>query len=255
LVATLRDRGIYTIARLVVFKDEPLAWGRPEWAMRRANGSLYRDRESQLWTDPVRPEVRRYNIGIALEAAAAGFDEIQFDYVRLPDATGLASPVPDTPDNRIAAISTFLREARAALTPHNVFVAADVFGYVCWNPGDTQIGQQLERLLDDADYVSPMLYPSSFQFGIPDCRNPVEHPYDIVHRSLSRALERTKASPLRFRPWLQAFRDYAFGGRAFTSGEVRAQIRAAEAIGTDGWMLWNPQNRYSREDLLPEPPR
>ena len=74
----------------------------------------------------------------------------------------------------------------------------------------------------------------------------------IVHRSLSRALERTKVSPLRFRPWLQAFRDYAFGGRAFTLGEVRAQIRAAEALGTDGWMLWNPQNRYSRADMLPE---
>jgi hypothetical protein len=239
----------------VVFKDEPLAWGRPELALRRRNGSLYRDREGQLWTDPVRAEVRHYNIGIAIEAAAAGFDEIQFDAVRLPAATGLAWPVPDTPDNRIAAIATFLREARAALTPHNVFIAADVFGYVCWNPGDMDIGQRLERLLDETDYVSPMLYPSSFQFGIPDYRNPVEQPYEIVHRSLSRALQRTKGSPLRFRPWLQAFRDEAFDGRPFTSGEVRAQIRAAEAIGTDGWMLWNPQNRYSREDLLPEPPR
>jgi hypothetical protein len=99
------------------------------------------------------------------------------------------------------------------------------------------------------DYISPMLYPSSFQFGIPGYRNPVEHPYEIVHRSLERALERTGVPPLRFRPWLQAFPDYAFGAGAFTAGQVKAQIRAAEDIGTNGWMLWNPHNRYSRADV------
>ena len=252
LVAALRARGIYTIARLVVFKDPPLASARPDLAVRWRNGTIYRDREGLAWTSPVSPEVRRYNIAIAVEAAAAGFDEIQFDYVRLPDAIGLASALPQTPANRIAAIDTFLREAQEALAPHNVFVAADLFGYVCWNPGDSDIGQQLERMLEHVDYVSPMLYPSSFQFGIPGYRNPIERPYDIVYRSLDRAVERTHVSPLRFRPWLQAFRDYAFGGQAFTSREVRDQIRAAEAIGTDGWMLWNPQNRYARVDLLPD---
>ena len=75
------------------------------------------------------------NIGIAIEAAKAGFDEIQFDYVRLPDTTGLAYEMPWTEQNRVAAIDGFLTEARTALTPFNVFLAADVFGYVCWNPG------------------------------------------------------------------------------------------------------------------------
>ena len=54
---------------------------------------------------------------------------------------------------------------------------------------------------------------------------------------------------VRFRPWLQAFRDYAFGGRPFTAGEVRSQIKAAEDFGANGWMLWNPGNRYSPADL------
>jgi hypothetical protein len=98
---------------------------------------------------------------------------------------------------------------------------------VCRNPDDTGIGQQLERIADRVDCISPMLYPSSFQFGIPGYRNPAQHPYEIVHRSLERALERTGVPPLRFRPWLQAFPDYAFGAGAFTAGQVRAQIRAA----------------------------
>ena len=65
---------------------------------------------------------------------------------------------------------------------------------------------------------------------------------------LKRAQERTGISPLRFRPWLQAFADYAFDGRRFGSSEISAQIRAAEEFGA-GWMLWNPRNLYSMAGL------
>jgi hypothetical protein len=93
-----------------------------------------------------------------------------------------------------------------------------------------------------------MLYPSSFQFGIPGYRQPVEHPYAIVRLSLERAISRTNVSPIRFRPWLQGFRDYAFDGRSFDGAPLTNQIKAAEDLGTDGWMIWNPRNRYSRPD-------
>ena len=251
LVTDLRQRGIYTIARIVVFKDSLLALGRPALAVRKPDGSVFRDREGLAWTNPYSHDVWNYNIGIAVEAAKAGFDEIQFDYVRLPDATGLAYEMPWTEQNRVAAIDGFLTEARKALTPFNVFLAADVFGYICWNPGDTKIGQKLEHLAGIVDYLSPMLYPSSFQFGIPGYRNPVEHPYEIVRLSLEHARQRTHLPSVRFRPWLQAFRDYAFGGRPFTAGEIKAQIKAAEDFGANGWMLWNPHNQYSAADLKP----
>ena len=249
LLASLHERGIYAIARIVVFKDQPLASARPHLAVHRRDGSVFRDREGLSWTNPSSREVWDYNIAVASEAARAGFDEIQFDYARMPDEAGLA--LPQTERDREAAIDGFLSAARHALKSFNVFLAVDVFGYVCWNLGDTRIGQQIEHVMNIVDYVSPMLYPSSFQFGIPGCRNPVQHPSEIVQRSLERALERTHVPPVRFRPWLQAFRDYAFGGRPFTAGEIRAQINAAENVGTDGRMLWNPTNRYSAADLKP----
>jgi hypothetical protein len=159
--------------------------------------------------------------------------------------------MPWTEENREAAIEGLFTEARAALMPFNVFLSADVFGYVCWNRDDTKIGQRLEHLAGIVDYLSPMLYPSSFQFGIPGYRNPVQHPYHIVRLSLEQARERTRLPSVRFRPWLQAFGDYAFDRRPFTAGEVRAQISAAEEFGSDGWMLWNPRNQYSTADLKP----
>jgi hypothetical protein len=251
LLTSLRAQGVYTIARIVLFKDNLLASARPALAVRRRDGSLFRDREGLAWTNPYSRDVWQYNIDIAVEAARAGFDEIQFDYARLPDATGLVYEMPWTEQNREAAIDGFFTEVRRRLAPFNVFLAADTFGYVCWNLDDTRIGQKLEHLAGIVDYVSPMLYPSSFQFGIPGYRKPVEHPYQIVRLSLEQASRRTHLSPLHFRPWLQAFRDYAFGGRPFTAGEIRAQINAAEDFGSNGWMLWNPRNQYSAAGLKP----
>lgn len=249
LLKTLRDRGIYTIARIVVFKDKPLASARPDLAVRQPNGAVWSDRQGLAWTDPFRQEVWDYNIALAVEAAQRGFDEIQFDYVRFPDARGLVFSMPNTEASRVKAIAGFLQSARQKLIPYNVFLAADLFGYVCWNSDDTGIGQTLDGVSSHLDYLSPMLYPSGFHVGIPGYRDPVAHPYEIVYRSLARAKERSSLAPLRFRPWLQAFQDYAFDRRPFTGREVMQQIKAAEDFGSNGWMLWNPRNEYTAEGL------
>ena len=250
LVKELHQQNIYLIARIVTFKDNSLANARPDLAIKRADGSLYHDREKLAWTDPLQPEVQQYNIAIAVEAAKAGFDEVQFDYVRFPDFSGrlkFSGPVDEAA--RIAAIGHFLSGARTALMPYNVYLSADIFGYVCWNTDDTGIGQRLDVIAPNVDYMSPMLYPSGFQFGIPGYVDPVLHPYEIVHASLVKAQERMHISPKRFRPWLQAFKDYAFDHRKFDAPEVAAQIKAANDFGSDGWLLWNPRNDYSETGL------
>ncbi len=245
LVNNGHAQGIYMIARIVTFKDDPLAKARPELAIKRADGSPFRDNEGLGWTDPYQPEVRAYNVAIAVEAAKAGFDEVQFDYVRFPDSSmkmRFAGPT-DEP-GRVKAISDFLRQAHAALVPYNTFQAADIFGYVSWNTNDTGIGQQLDEVVKIVDYLCPMLYPSGFKFGIPGHKNPMDSPYDIVRLTLDNAVRRTHANPKKFRPWLQAFRDYAFGHQIFGPAQISGQTRAAADAGTDGWLLWNPHNNY-----------
>ena len=66
----------------------------------------------------------------------------------------------------------------------------------------------------------------------------------IVQDTFENARRRARASSKHFRPWLQAFKDYAFDRRAFGPSEVAEQVRAANDFGSDGWMLWNPRNRY-----------
>ncbi len=249
LLPALRARGFYTIAILPAFKDSFLAAARPELAMRARGGELLRDNDGEAWIDPRLRAAWDYNLDLAREAARLGFDEIQFDYVRFP--TVLEAPE-ETQAARRGAIAGFLAEAREALKPFNVFLSADVYGYASWDRGDTNIGQKLEEIAAHVDYVCLMLYPSSFKRGLPGAPYPVEQADRVVELSLERARERTGLAPARFRPWLQAFRDYNFDRRHFGRAEIHAQVRAAERFGASGWMLFHQRGVYT-PDELPRP--
>ena len=45
MIERLHHDNIYAIARIVVFKDDPLATARPDLAVKRAGGAIFRDRE------------------------------------------------------------------------------------------------------------------------------------------------------------------------------------------------------------------
>jgi hypothetical protein len=258
MLAELKAKGIYTIARIVVFKDNVLARHRPDWAVTDTRtGQPWLDNEGLAWMDPFREEVWDYAISIAREAAEKGFDEIQFDYVRFPSdgkvsATRYAQP--NTRETRLPAIVGFLARARRELAPTGVFVAADIFGYTAFNENDTDIGQRVEELAPYLDYLSPMVYPSGYHLGIPGYRNPVQHPYEVVLQSVKNFRKRTANLPVKIRPWIQDFRDYAFDRRAFGVTEVRAQTRGAADAGAAGFMLWNPRNSYTSAALSPKAP-
>lgn len=248
-IADLKKEGIYTIARIVSFKDTPYVTAYPQFGVRKTDGTLFKDKEGLYWVDASRKESWKYIIDIAEESAKAGFDEIQFDYVRFPDRKGIKFSVENNQANRVQAISGFLETARTRLIPYNVFISADIFGYVSWHDADIEIGQRVDALAPFVDYLSPMLYPSGFNAGIPGYSNPVAANYEIVKHSLDKALEKSGGSPLSYRPWLQAFRDYAFDRRIYGEKEIREQITACEAFGSCGWILWNPRNVYTQQGL------
>jgi len=253
-LAELKRQGIYTIGRIVVFKDGALSRNRRDLAVHTLDGYLWEDREKISWTDPFNPEVWDYNISIAKEAASLGFDEIQFDYIRFPARSDLMFSRENTGENRVAAINGFLQQAKQQLSDQPVMISANIFGYICWKHKDQKIGQRLIDLADYVDYLSPMLYPSGFPHGVPGYKNPVENSYEIVAHSLQKAGELTGLPAVRFRPWLQAFKDYAFDRRSFTANEIHAQINASDANGSHGWMLWNAASRFSLAGLQQEIP-
>jgi hypothetical protein len=85
VVAELEAKGIYTIARMVVFKDPVVAEGRPDLAVRdEVSGGLWRDMNDAAWVNAFNEELWVANADLAVELAGFGFDEIQYDYIRFP---------------------------------------------------------------------------------------------------------------------------------------------------------------------------
>jgi hypothetical protein len=257
-LAAWKARGIYTIARIVAFKDNVRATARPDLAIiDTRSGKPWIDRENLAWLDPFREENWDYIIAVAKEAALKGFDEVQFDYVRFPTDGKLAAARYSQTNNgqtRLPAIAGFLAKARRELGPTGVFIGADIFGYTAFNVNDTDIGQRIEELSVSLDYICPMVYPSGYHLGIPGVRNPVQNPYEIVKESVRLTRQRSQNPAAQVRPWLQDFKDYAFDKRIFGPGEVRAQIRGSDDGGGRGWMLWNPKNDYTAAALRSKTP-
>jgi hypothetical protein len=255
-LAAWKARGIYTIARIVAFKDNVRATTRPDLAViDTRTGKPWIDRENLAWVDPFREENWDYIIAVAKEAALKGFDEIQFDYVRFPTDGKLAAArysQPNSAATRLPAIAAFLAKARRELGPTGVFLGADIFGYTAFNANDTDIGQRIEEISVSLDYLCPMVYPSGYHLGIPGVRNPMVNPYEIVKESVRLTRQRSQNPGAQVRPWLQDFKDYAFDKRIFGPGEVRAQIRGSDDGGGSGWMLWNPKNDYTGAALRPK---
>jgi hypothetical protein len=255
---TLRAHDIYAIARIVVAKDPLLAERKSQWSVQRRDGSgLWRDRINIAWVDAYNDSVWIYAAQLAEEAVHLGFDEVQFDYVRFPDepkeamaeAVFAARKPGETQREGVQAGIAILANR---LQPLGVPITFDIFGLTSSATGDLGIGQVWEDFVTVADVVLPMVYPSHYYRGSYGLAWPNGEPYRVVRNALSEAIERSRplARAATIRPYLQAF---TLGRRKprYTPYEIREQIRAAEELGIETWVLWNPRSVYQRDSLRP----
>jgi hypothetical protein len=240
-------RGIYLIGRVVTFEDPVLAEKRPDLAIHTSDGSIWHNNAGLGWTNPYDRRVWRYNVDLAAAAVKAGFDEIQFDYVRFPSDGDLS--LIRYPGKHAQAMRwtmpAFVQYAAKRLHPLGARISVDVFGLSATR--DLGIGQLPRRVSRYVDAVYPMVYPSHYNPGEYGINDPNAVPGETVSRSLidfQRALEGRKA---RLTPWLQ---DFSLG-RTYTIADVRSQVAAARALHTGGFLLWNAEGLYNAAALQP----
>jgi len=254
LLNQLEAVGIYPIARIVVAKDPILAEGRPDLAIQDSAGGPWLDQKGVKWLNLHDREVWDYHVELAKEVVRAGFPEIQWDYVRFPDAPeALLSRAIFPGQNgrtKADAVKEFLGYSRKALGAEGVRVTADVFGVTTSYQKDVGIGQVWEAFIDQVDVALPMVYPSHYWPGSFGFQEPNAYPYEIVRRALRDAMRRSarvEGAGLT-RPWLQ---DFTLGEPPYGAPEVRAQIQATYDAGIQEWILWNPGSRYTESALIP----
>ena len=261
LIKRLHDEGIYAIARQTVFQDPVLALARPDLALiSSSTGKQWADFKGVMWVDPAAQPVWDYNIAIAKDALARGFDEVNFDYIRFASDGNMKDviyPAWNDKTPKAEIIWQFFQYLREQLG--NAKLSADLFGYTTLLYDDLGIGQIIENAYLYFDAVAPMVYPSHYNSGFLGFKSPAEHPYEVVYASMAQAQDRLTAlknstptaEPVRaeLRPWLQDFNL----GAVYDAEKVRAQITAAQKGLNNpdiGWMLWNPSNIYTRAALL-----
>jgi len=266
LTASLKERGLYLIARVVAFRDPYLAEKKPEWSLHVGDGSLYRDKQGMAWVDPYRKEVWDYLIEVGTAAKEAGFDEVQFDYIRFSTEGTMRDVVFDEEvtngRSKTEVVTEFVKYAYENLASQGLFVSADVFGTIIGSQIDADaVGQDYTEMAKHLDYICPMIYPSHYGPGNFGIEYPDTKPYETVLEALKKSrtvLEEAEEadghvnSQAIVRPWLQDFTaSYLGEGKYIQYGynEIMQQIQAVKDAGYDEWMLWSAANRYHfRED-------
>mgnify|MGYP001614487869 CR=1 FL=1 len=264
VAADAHAHGLYMIARLPVFQDSWFADRHPEFAMHTrgggpfdsAQGRLWRDRRGIRWLDPAAQGVWQYNAALAEEAYAAGFDEVQLDYIRFAsdgDISTIVFPVWDNVEPKPKVMERFFAFMSERLRGQEIPLSVDLFGYTFRvdDGYDLGIGQRLALTLPYVDFVSPMVYPSHYPSGHLGLANPAASPGIVVDDALADGqtiIDEVRPDFRGVRPWLQDF-DM---GADYTASMVRQQIDAAEKRGAEGWLLWNARNVFTEDALKKE---
>lgn len=251
IVSGLKKQGIYAIARIAVFQDPHLAEKRLDLAVKTKSGAVWRDFKGLAWVDASRWEVWDYNAAIARAAVEAGFDEVNFDYVRFPSDGRIKEmhfSFEDTGRTKNDAMRDFFRYLASQMRYLPARSSVDLFGMTLWRDDGLGIGQRFQDTVGFFDYVYPMVYPSHYPDNFEGYANPADYPYEIVYKSLDKGNKFLSGKMTKMRPWVQDF-DI---GADYDREKILAQFKAAYDAGSDGWLMWNASNRYTVEALKVE---
>ncbi|MDP0487920.1 MAG: putative glycoside hydrolase [Fusobacterium sp. JB020] len=249
----LKDNNIYTIARIVSFKDPSYGKAHPEKVIRkRKDNTPYTNSDKIVWISPYDENMWKYNVAVAKEAAKVGFNEIQFDYVRFPASNGgrLDKKViyPNKKnEGKPVTIQRYLKYSKTELSKIGIYLSADIYGQIGTFKDDMGLGQYWEGMSGYTDYLSPMMYPSHYARYSYGVQIPDANPYKIIYHCTLDSINRNNNinNPAYIRPWIQDFTaKWVKGYIPYGHKEVQLQVDALKDLGINQYLLWNPANRY-----------
>ncbi len=246
LITTLKKHGIYTIARIAVFRDHLLCVKNPGYAIKSKRTGRPWSSSREIWCDPTNKYVQDYNIRLAVELAEKGVDEIQFDYLRFPTKGDLWDARYSYHYGKMpgeSVITLFLQKAYNEISGKNARVSIDIFGVVAWEKeiDIEKTGQRIGSLSKYCDVISPMLYPSHFDDDFDGIAKPGDEPYYFVYEGCKKTKLLSGGKPVR--PWLQAF-GWRITPSVYNEDYIIKQIAACRDAGAHGYLFWNASNSY-----------
>ena len=260
-VKKLKDAGYYLIGRITAFKDDSFALDNPNEAL-EYEGELYRY-GSVYWPSVYSRKMWEYDLALASEAVELfGFNEIQFDYVRLPEDVSDVNLKNKYNESRAEAVTNFLRYATEYLHKQGVYVSADVFGETSgyspefFSAWPTSYGQYWPAISNVVDAISSMPYPDHFSAYAYDIATPWIDVYDLMYawgRATKYAQDITYDKAL-CRTWIMAQSSGVYDVE-YTPSFIADQIEGlCDAGVNEGYLTWNAASSMAHyeeyEDVL-----
>jgi hypothetical protein len=287
-VETLHQNNIYVIGRITAFQDPQMTRAHPEWAVKRMSDKsvVWKDRKGLSFVDAGAKPMWQYLVNLSKYSYEAGFDEINFDYIRFPSdgdmkdiyypwstdiwataknnlaitqeiasTTGTTTATTTKPvvklSDKALVMESFFKFLHQELKDTGMKLSVDFFGMTATNYDDLNIGQVLETAVPYFDYIAPMVYPSHYPVGFMGYKSVAEvnaHPYDIVNFSMAKAVERVKVMGEDPLKLRPWLQDNDYPV-PYSPAMVRAQIQATYDAGLTSWMLWDAGNTYTQSAL------
>ena len=249
----IKDEGYYLIGRITAFKDDAFAADNPEEAL-LYNGSLY-TYGFVRWPSIYSLKMWEYDVALALEAAEEmDFDEIQFDYVRLPEDVEDVDLKNRLNQTRSQAITNFLRYAAEYLHKKGVYVSADVFGETSGSDASefsafvAYYGQFWPAISNAVDAISSMPYPDHFAAYSYGIAQPWYDAGELMYawgRATYYAQENTY-DPAKCRTWIMAQNSDPYEV-TYGPDKIKDQLDGLKQAGVyDGFLTWNAASSLSK---------
>lgn len=179
------------------------------------------------------PAIWQKKYVLVKQAVDLGASQIQLDYIRF---TAKQKPSPENAKKVFAIIQWYKNKLNQLKIPLQV----DVFGITSF--GESKyIGQNIKMFAQSVDAICPMVYPSHY---VPFPEH-FKRPYETVFDSLKRIKTQFGSPmPIKLYAYIELSNYHYPMSRPKTLEYIKAQLKAVEAAGADGWYAWSPHNRY-----------
>ena len=248
--------GLYLIGRVVTFQDPVVSESGPGSRSTTRTAPLWHTNGGLGWLNPTTAASGTYDVAIATAAVRAGFDEIQFDYVRFPsDGDVSGDPLPGAHERVEGEDDHAVRASYASRKLHALHarVSVDVFGLAATR--DLGIGQKPQPPRAVRRRRLPDGLPVAFQPGRVRPRRPERQPGPDRDRRAPLLRDGLRGSGARLVPWLQ---DFSLG-RTYTAADLQGagrrgaldRTRAASCSGTRSASIPPAPSRAHRRAAAP----
>lgn len=208
-IALIKENGINYVARIIMFPG---------------GGTREQVKNPDYWQ-------KKY--ALVKKAVDLGASQIQLDYIRYN------TKQPPSSQNA-KDIQEIIQWYKNKLAAQNIPLQVDVFGVSSF--GESKyIGQNVKLFSESVDAICPMVYPSHY-VPFPEHFN---KPYETVYDSLTSIQEQfDDKMPIKMYAYIELSNYHYPMTHEKTLEYIKAQLRAVQEAGADGWYAWSPHNRY-----------